>query len=174
MKINTRSLIMENTINLMWYNGYHGTSIFAISQACKIQKSSFYTHFSSKESLLIHIIDDCHQKMRKDFVASAFEVPKLPALVRKQSIDALKYFVMSNRQLPAIFFISTETEKNIAAASRPIKNLLKDLSKILSCISQNVASISGDHENLGKLMGACMLSRLYHDATMIDDMCSSL
>lgn len=51
-----RNLILNSSLKLFAKNGYHGTSISMIAKKAGISKGLMYSYFSSKESLLLELI----------------------------------------------------------------------------------------------------------------------
>lgn len=58
MADNTYDRIMKISTKLMSMNGFHGTSLQMISEKAGISKSTIVHHFTSKEGLLIAILDE--------------------------------------------------------------------------------------------------------------------
>lgn len=76
----TRERILRAAASLFRQQGYHGTSLHAISQQVGITKSSLYHHFPSKQALLSAILEFTVERMTPQLeeVAGA----DLPASVR--------------------------------------------------------------------------------------------
>lgn len=68
----TRQLIMETAQRVFLENGYTGTRIDQITQACNVSRASFYTYFPSKSDLLNAIARQAAQE--GEAVAQKLEV----------------------------------------------------------------------------------------------------
>src|SRR5687768_10881740 len=66
MKI-TKETIMDAAMTIFSTKGFHATSVQEITKACGIAKGSFYTHFASKEQLILALLNrmmnDLNQKL---------------------------------------------------------------------------------------------------------------
>ncbi|UZE96747.1 TetR/AcrR family transcriptional regulator [Alkalimarinus alittae] len=74
----TREALIENGIEQLSLNGYHGTGIKQILDAVNVPKGSFYNYFASKEAFVAEILREySHQylKILDDYVANSEESP---------------------------------------------------------------------------------------------------
>ena len=53
----TRNRVIESTISLINTGGYTGTSMDDIIKATGVKKGNLYFHFSSKEELVIQVLE---------------------------------------------------------------------------------------------------------------------
>ncbi|MHC1682991.1 MAG: TetR/AcrR family transcriptional regulator [Clostridiaceae bacterium] len=58
MRLKSRSMIIETSLNLFITKGYHSTSISNIAKEAGVAVGLMYNYFSSKEELLSSIIDE--------------------------------------------------------------------------------------------------------------------
>ncbi len=65
----TVARILKATTRLFAANGYHGTSIAAISKATGLTKGALYAHFSSKEDLLLTLIKKFEMEFLDQLIA---------------------------------------------------------------------------------------------------------
>ncbi|MEH6576920.1 MAG: TetR family transcriptional regulator C-terminal domain-containing protein [Amphritea sp.] len=55
-----RELILEKGMELFNQQGYHGTGLKEILDACQVPKGSFYNYFSSKEQFAVEVLEYHH------------------------------------------------------------------------------------------------------------------
>lgn len=74
----TREALIENGIEQLSLNGYHGTGIKQILDAVNVPKGSFYNYFASKEAFVAEILREYsnqYLKILDDYVDSSSEQP---------------------------------------------------------------------------------------------------
>ncbi|MGC8545898.1 MAG: TetR/AcrR family transcriptional regulator [Athalassotoga sp.] len=64
--INTYNRIIEKSVELFRTNGYQEVSAAMISKRCDIGNASFYQYFDSKEEILIQIVHDLTEWLKKN------------------------------------------------------------------------------------------------------------
>ena len=65
--IEKKEFVIEKSADLFFRNGYVNTGLNDILKACDIAKGSFYYYFSSKDEVLLKVID-----FQKDKIISLF------------------------------------------------------------------------------------------------------
>lgn len=87
MRLKSRSIIIETALSLFISKGYHTTTISNIAKEAGVAVGLMYNYFSSKEELLVSIIDEHFQKL---FIAIKQEIGGTPvsADIRKM-IDTM-------------------------------------------------------------------------------------
>jgi TetR/AcrR family transcriptional repressor of nem operon len=81
----TKKALLEEGMQQLAENGYHGTGIKKVLDVVKVPKGSFYNYFASKEAYVSDIIEDYNAqalKMFDDFVAQS----NLPAIDQLKAI----------------------------------------------------------------------------------------
>jgi TetR/AcrR family transcriptional repressor of nem operon len=68
----TKEEIVRNAIELFRKQGYNGTSMNDLAQACGLQKGSFYHYFSSKEALMREVLNTLHQYYKNKIFSLAY------------------------------------------------------------------------------------------------------
>ncbi len=53
----TRDDILQSAAQVFRQKGYHGASMADIAEAVSLQKASLYHHFSSKQEILVELLD---------------------------------------------------------------------------------------------------------------------
>lgn len=67
MREEKKDLIMENAMELFAHQGFHATSISQIAKKARISKGLMYNYFTSKDELLMAIIDSGMNEMLNQF-----------------------------------------------------------------------------------------------------------
>lgn len=133
-KRNTEQKILNSALSLFVLKGYHGTSINHITQKVGVTKGALYSHFTSKEDLLIRIID----KYETEFIDRLIESVKV---LQGNPVDKLyevfKYaarFARDNQDLCVFLtFMTIELKANMDA--QPIlKRIYRKYQKFISTI----------------------------------------
>jgi TetR/AcrR family transcriptional repressor of nem operon len=57
-KHSTREDILDTVFQLVYINGYHGTSLSMILKECGIPKGSLYHYFKSKKELVLSVVEE--------------------------------------------------------------------------------------------------------------------
>jgi AcrR family transcriptional regulator len=70
----TANRILNQAIKLFLEKGYHGTSIYDITQAAELTKGALYWHFKNKEGLLKRIIEEYEKRFLDGLIHSSEEV----------------------------------------------------------------------------------------------------
>lgn len=108
------AVIVEVGIALMSERGYNATSIRAIAKRAKMSTANLYHHFSSKQALLMRIVDDGIVRLRRDtdeaLAAADGVLAELDAVVRAH--------VVAHAERRAISFLTTSELRNLPAAER--------------------------------------------------------
>jgi AcrR family transcriptional regulator len=108
------AVIAEVGIELMSERGYNATSIRAIAQAAKMSTSNLYHHFSSKQALLMHIVDDGIVRLRRDtdeaLDAADGVLEELDAVIRAH--------VVAHAERRSISFLTTSELRNLPPTER--------------------------------------------------------
>jgi AcrR family transcriptional regulator len=108
------AVIVEAGIALMSERGYNATSIRAIAKRAKMSTANLYHHFSSKQALLMHIVDDGIVRLRHDtdeaLEAADGVLEELEAVIRAH--------VVAHAERRSISFLTTTELRNLPAAER--------------------------------------------------------
>ncbi|WP_158737202.1 TetR/AcrR family transcriptional regulator [Alteribacillus sp. YIM 98480] len=83
--------IMDTAVNLFSKKGYHFTSVQEITTACNISKGAFYKHFTSKESMMLVLLERYHHNLLLE--AERLEYPGITTkerLVQKIEVELTK------------------------------------------------------------------------------------
>ncbi len=105
----TRDSIIETAAQVFRQKGYHGASMEDIAAAVNLRKASLYHHFSSKQEILLEILDRALQLLLERISPIAGRnLPadkKLPAMIREyltilvENIDLAAVLLFEHRAL---------------------------------------------------------------------------
>jgi AcrR family transcriptional regulator len=103
-----RRQLMEHAATRFAENGYHPTSVAEIVQGLGVGKGVFYWYFSSKEELLLEILRDAQQDLRRR-QQQAIGDEQDPVARIERGIRASMAWLAEHRQLMTLFqFAATE------------------------------------------------------------------
>ena len=95
-KITTPEII-GIAINVFRNNGYHGTSMAKLAEACGLMKGSFYNHFSSKEDILLVTIRSLNDYLNERIFKIAYDNALKPKDRMKKILNKLSNVLRSDQ-----------------------------------------------------------------------------
>ena len=95
----TKEALLQEGMQQLAQNGYHGTGIKKVLDAVNVPKGSFYHYFDSKEAYVAHIIGEYNQQSLRLF-DSVMEQPDTTAIEKLEMIyqQLLKQYANANCQ----------------------------------------------------------------------------
>ncbi|SDI20635.1 transcriptional regulator, TetR family [Alteribacillus persepolensis] len=123
--------IMDTAVQLFSKKGFHFTSIQEITEACGISKGAFYKHFSSKENMMLNLLEQFHMHLlqeadnelvRRDITPKELLIQRIELELRK-SVEYHTFFHI----LFTEFFPTDDTEINQKAKQ------MRDAQRIWHC-----------------------------------------
>ena len=111
--------------------GYHGTSMQDIADAVGLQKGSLYLHISSKEDLLLDIVNQAHHDISQGLEA-IYQLPLSPSEKLKQAIRHHTSFIARNRE--ALWVLLEETRHLSPDRRKAVDAQLKRYTDIFTSI----------------------------------------
>jgi AcrR family transcriptional regulator len=127
----TREGILEAAARIFSEKGFHATSMQDIAKAVQLQKASLYHHFSSKQEILVEILDEA-----LDLINNRLEIVRSQSLSAdeklRQAMVSYLQTITENQNLAAVLLLeirSVDPELKARQASRREKfeSLWKDL-----------------------------------------------
>ncbi|WP_174612969.1 TetR/AcrR family transcriptional regulator [Virgibacillus ihumii] len=79
--------LLDAAVQLFQRHGFHATSVADITKACGISKGAFYKHFSSKENMILELLQRYYDDMFREADRFAEGVQQTPLLVLKRKIS---------------------------------------------------------------------------------------
>jgi len=127
----TREGILEAAAHIFGEKGFHATSMNDIAEAVNLQKASLYYHFSSKQEILISILDYALDLIN-GHLESVLAQPLSPDEKLRQAMVSYLETIAENRDLSAVLLLeirSLDPELKTRHASRREKfeRLWRDL-----------------------------------------------
>ncbi len=146
----TRDEILEAAAQIFSHKGFHATSMQDIAQAVNLQKGSLYYHISSKQEILVDVLD----KALDILIANMEQVMARPLPPDEKFRHAVRVYLqtmLENRDLAAVLLLEHRSLEPIYRArhiprrdrfERLWRDLIQDgLSKhIFSCPNPSLAS----------------------------------
>lgn len=132
-----RKKIIEDSIMLMYLNGYHATSVNDLAEAAGIPKSTFYSFFKSKEEYAIYALGFYNDEINYKNL-QLLEDESIKPLDRIINFYKSKIANMEQKEYKYGCFVGNLTQemgdvnKSIAKTTNTLHNMVS--SKILLCI----------------------------------------
>lgn len=92
-KQDTRQLLIDTALELMWKNSYGSVSVDDICKAANVKKGSFYHFFPSKVDLAVAALNHSFEEFRPDY--DRMFAPEVPPLERFERMTA---FVLKSQE----------------------------------------------------------------------------
>lgn len=100
----TRDEILEAAAQIFSQKGFHATSMQDIAEAVNLQKASLYHHISSKQELLVGVLDLALELVIANMQA-VVERPLLPDEKLRASMVVYLKTMLDNRELAAVLLL---------------------------------------------------------------------
>ncbi len=75
MASDTRNRILAAATSLIARHGYRGTSLERVSRTGGVNRGSLYWFFKSKRALGVAVLDEIHDRLRREFLAKTLDLP---------------------------------------------------------------------------------------------------
>ncbi len=100
----TRNEILEAAAQIFSEKGFHAASMQDIARAVNLQKASLYHHISSKQEMLLALLDQALDMVIEQ-VSATMELP-VPASVRlRRAMQTYMQTLSANRELSAVLLL---------------------------------------------------------------------
>jgi TetR/AcrR family transcriptional regulator, transcriptional repressor for nem operon len=165
--------ILHKSREVFWRQGYFDTSMSELAAACGLFKGSFYHHFSSKEALMVEILEMTRQELQ----AEVFSISANLSLTPQQRLAKMLIKLGKTLLLPdtGCFIGNTtiQTAHQMPEFADILRGVFDDWRKAMALIfatrfSPEVANTLAD-QTLMELQGAVMLSNLYKNQDYLKD-----
>ncbi len=100
----TREEILEAAAQIFRQKGFHATSMQDIATAVKLQKASLYYHVSSKQEILVAVLDQALD-MLIERMQKVIELPLAPDEKLRQAMQVYLQAMLSHRDLAAVLLL---------------------------------------------------------------------
>jgi AcrR family transcriptional regulator len=106
----TRDEILEAAAQIFSQKGFHATSMQDIAQAVHLQKASLYHHISSKQEILVEVLDQALDILIAN-MQDVLELPLPPDEKLRRSMQAYLQTMLENRDLAAVLLLEHRSLK---------------------------------------------------------------
>jgi AcrR family transcriptional regulator len=103
MKAGSRKAILSAALELFARRGYSGTTTDAISRQARVSKGLIYTHFKTKQEILLAILDEQMDRLIPDFALPQDNRPP-----REKFVDFISTYVEIIRSEPLLRRLSLQ------------------------------------------------------------------
>lgn len=128
-KIQCRSRILKMSRRLFTAKGYENTTMEDIAEASEVSKATLYNYFSSKENLLLGIVEAALEEIRQLVTVELCQEPdsveKIRQVLETLAVDSIRYITLTRR----IFYLNV-SEGNALHVTR--LELLEILSQLVN------------------------------------------
>lgn len=136
-----REHLIETATALFCEHGYHATGIDKILDKAGVSKKTLYTHFRSKDELILAVLRQYDGLFRNDFMRKVDRVGKTPREKLLAIFDVAEAW-FSQRNYYGCMFINaigeySEKDSPIREVSKQFKQLIRDYIKTL-CVEVGV------------------------------------
>ena len=100
----TRDDILEAAAQIFSQKGFHGTSMQDIAEAVKLQKASLYHHVSSKQEILVAVLDQALDLLI-EHMQQVMARPLPPDEKLRQAMQAYLTAMLDHRDLAAVLLL---------------------------------------------------------------------
>jgi len=169
-KVNKEEVVKE-ALKLFRSRGYHKTTMAEIGTACGLLKGSIYHYFSSKEDLMIAVLNYLRSYYNEHIFSIAYQDERSPrARLRELSGHSQEIFVRGDGAC-LMGNIAMETIDVVPEFHPVIKSFFDDWVNALnhifrSCYSPKAAMFFA-RESVCAIEGAAMMMRIYNDPEFI-------
>jgi AcrR family transcriptional regulator len=100
----TRDEILDAAAQIFSQKGFHATSMQDIAQAVKLQKASLYYHISSKQEILVDVLDRALDLLI-DNMEEVMDLPLPPDEMLRQALRVYLTTILEHRDLASVLLL---------------------------------------------------------------------
>jgi AcrR family transcriptional regulator len=100
----TRNKILEAAAQIFSEKGFHAASMQDIARAVNLQKASLYHHISSKQEMLLALLDQALDMVIEQ-VSASIELPAPVSVRLRRAMQTYMQTLSSNRELSAVLLL---------------------------------------------------------------------
>jgi TetR/AcrR family transcriptional repressor of nem operon len=158
--------------------GYHGTSLADIAQACDIRKASIFYHFESKQAIALCAIDCLHQYCEQEIFQPIVYQSDLPIAQRVQRFaSAIEQFYAQQPDGALPGSLATELTGVKTVFDQPIRDYfqawIRATETLLGHFCEKMTAQQAARELIAQVQGSMTLSRVYRDPSFVQQACAS-
>ena len=126
-KIQCRSRILKMSRRLFTAKGYENTTMEDIAEASEVSKATLYNYFSSKENLLLGIVEAALEEIRQLVTVELFQEPdsveKIRQVLETLAVDSIRYITLTRR----IFYLNVSEGNALHVTRLELLEILRQL-----------------------------------------------
>ncbi len=169
----SREEIIKIAIGVFRTKGYHNTSMSDLAQACDLQKGSFYHYFSSKEQLMLEVLQYVQTVLRIHVFVYAEDQTLEPKAKLEKILLKLGKYLLQNTGGCIIGNTSLETAGQITLFRTTLKAIFSEWTQALKTVFMNQYTESTAQRLAEQVImefeGAVMFSQVYEDQQYLKD-----
>ncbi len=171
-KITTPEII-GIAINIFRNNGYHGTSMAKLAQACGLMKGSFYNHFTSKEDILLVTIKSLNDYLNERIFKIAYDSEMTPGERLQKMLDKLSHVLRSDQGGCLVGNMTLELYNSKSEFKACLEKYFQDwLNAFVHVFSEKYKSkkaLKLAQLSIQEFEGAIMMGRIFKNDELIKD-----
>ncbi|MEW5420905.1 TetR/AcrR family transcriptional regulator [Amorphus sp. 3PC139-8] len=126
-----RENILKNAARLFAEQGYAGTTIIDLAEACESSRGALYHYFGSKEDILFHILDE-HVRHLFEQIQTAVQLKKAPLEQCRAVIETMVTVNSASQSEQVVLLnelgeLSEEQQRGIVAVQRQMTETVGDI-----------------------------------------------
>ena len=169
-KVDEKTIIL-NSLKLFRQKSFHNTSMEDVATSCGILKGSLYHYFSSKEDLMIKVIDFVHQYFQNEIFIHAWneklsakqKLKKFCSAAEDVFFDKISGKLYGNIGIESALVIP-EFNTSIRAFFQDFFNAIKHIYK--EKFNEKTANELAER-SVAEVEGSIMLARIFNDKSYI-------
>lgn len=126
-KIQCRSRILKMSRRLFTAKGYENTTMEDIAEASEVSKATLYNYFSSKENLLLGIVEAALEEIRQLVTVELCQEPdsveKIRQVLETLAVDSIRYITLTRR----IFYLNVSEGNALHVTRLELLEILRQL-----------------------------------------------
>lgn len=126
-----RENILKNAARLFAEQGYAGTTIIDLAEACESSRGALYHYFGSKEDILFHILDE-HVRHLFEQIQAAVQSQKEPLEQCRAVIETMVTVNAASKSEQVVLLnelgeLSEDQQRGIVAVQRQMTDTVSDI-----------------------------------------------
>lgn len=154
-------------------NGYFNTSMHDLAINCGLQKGSFYHYFTSKEDLMIEVLNSIRKLLNNEIFIIAYDETAPPKKRMESMLIKLGNVLLKKEGGCIVGNSILEISSHSLVFKNVLKEILADWILALKCIFQNLYSELESQkmaeQTIMEFEGAVMLGLLYDNEQFVKD-----
>ncbi len=121
--IETRQRLLDAALARIVRQGYEATSVAEVCDEAGLSKGAFYHHFSSKQALVVALLERWLEGIRRQRDAIDAETQAVPEALRRMAVLLRQVFSDAQGQLPLVLDFWSQARRDPAVWERTVSPL---------------------------------------------------